>query len=749
MKSPVSLVRTWLASSAPTNRVADVRQAPEQTSSTGRSARKASPQLSRLPARRHTGTPPAISAASTSSPKVSGRTSADPELHDAIKAIRAGAQWSPSTSRRETASATSPNNQGAAPSIPPGDGWGMTFLHQAEHRAEVLDMVWQHDFSSERLDEILAKHPDFVNAVDHHGDPLLVSALGCDNFRLAKALVAHGANVNAQDSVGNTPLHTVAGRDTALLEQLLEAGADVHATNNQGATPLFNARSAQAVDMLVRAGAPIDARDARGNTAVMRLAQAANKDTVLAMLAHNPDLRTPNGAGRTFARVLTMRFGGSPDTIPKTGVAAKAFLELAKRETWIGNLRDRKSLPSDAATANTRRSGLPTNPLAELRVAPDVQVPPATARAAKPAINNLKSGHKINLVHDALRTFDELPDRDASALSEALGFGALSSEDANVRGQQRDAIRETFSKFAKEIGSDFRNYSLSAIEHPALSGALTEAEHAELVSAMRVAHISLALEPARADGADGPQRVRMFFGGTQNFRDVRQDISSAFGRIGDVDRATKRAGELFAKILSRPNHVELDFISGASMGGAMAQSFRATVESRILLPRQPSMILLDPQLLNNNQGRRATRGGPLDVDYGKPRGVAVTLDYARAPHRGLMGIMKGPGGYRYPGLVQLKLGLTDTDGYNGKRPQTSGPPGLGYHADAHQFAAALSRFSVDREDAVMDNPAFDAVRAPRWARQQGPVLTSSTLPAVARRGRHPMESIAEDGDASL
>ncbi|XLV73987.1 hypothetical protein ACKZDW_14540 [Ralstonia syzygii subsp. celebesensis] len=47
----------------------------------------------------------------------------------------------------------------------------MAFLRKAEAeiRQELLDMAWQHDFSSARMNEILAHAPDLVNAVDHHG----------------------------------------------------------------------------------------------------------------------------------------------------------------------------------------------------------------------------------------------------------------------------------------------------------------------------------------------------------------------------------------------------------------------------------------------------------------------------------------------------------------------------------------------------------------------------------------------------
>jgi hypothetical protein len=69
---------------------------------------------------------------------------------------------------------------------------------------------------------------------------------------------------------------------------------------------------------------------------------------------------------------------------------------------------------------------------------------------------------------------------------------------------------------------------------------------------------------------------------------------------------------------------------------------------------------------------------------------------------------------------------------------------LGYHADGELFRNALSRFSVDREHAILDNPALDEVRAPRWASRRGPLRTSDTLPAIAKRGRLPMASIAEE-----
>jgi ankyrin repeat protein len=672
------------------------------------------------------------------------RAQADDELREAIAAVRAGAIWSPG--------ASGPSSPRAAPRAGIGDD--RDDMSAAAHtgtapadvdapgktadREALLDMVWDTDSPHERVNDILTHYPDLVDATDHRGDTLLTNALTAGNIEFAKTLIAHGADVQARDEQGNTPLHLAAKRYPALVAPLLEAGADPKAISARGATPLFTASSPEALELLVRAGAPVDQRDRNGDTAALRLAQSANRDTVLALLGHNPDLTLKNRSGHTFAQILTARFGGAADAIPTQAYAAKAFLELAKRESpFLGNLRDRKS--SSAARQTMTRPGPH-----ELRVAPDLTLSPSRFGATgRPAINNLKSGQKMNFVADPLRAFDELDDRQVETLSEALGFGKLSPDYAEMR-EQRRAIRETFGQFAKELDGQMRNYNNAALRHPALADSLSREEMAELEKVMNIAHLRVAAERLPGGGFREPLQLRVLFEGTQNARDFRQDISSAFGRIGEVDRAAKRAGELFAKILSHPERAELDFITGMSMGGAMAQTFRATVESRVLLPKQPSMILLDPQLLNNNQARRATKDGHIDVDYSRPRGVALTLDYAKDPRRGLTGIMKGPGGYRYPGLVHLKLGLTDTDGPNGGRPKTSGPPGLGYHADGELFRNALSRFSVDREHAILDNPALDEVRAPRWASRRGPLRTSDTLPAIAKRGRLPMASIAEE-----
>jgi len=85
-------------------------------------------------------------------------------------------------------------------------------------------------------------------------------------------LLAHaGANVNARDNDGNTPLHETFLTDVE--EELLKLGADVNARNKEGETPIFTTVDDSALPLFIEHGADLTIRDNKGET-VMEAAKS-------------------------------------------------------------------------------------------------------------------------------------------------------------------------------------------------------------------------------------------------------------------------------------------------------------------------------------------------------------------------------------------------------------------------------------------------------------------------------------------
>lgn len=111
--------------------------------------------------------------------------------------------------------------------------------------------------------------------------------------RQALALIENGADVNATQGDGTTPLHWAVYRiDTELVALLLESGARPDAINVYGSSPLAEAAKVAEVGLvetLLDAGADPDAPNVDGQTVLMLAARSGSTEIVRQLLEHGAD----------------------------------------------------------------------------------------------------------------------------------------------------------------------------------------------------------------------------------------------------------------------------------------------------------------------------------------------------------------------------------------------------------------------------------------------------------------------------
>ena len=121
---------------------------------------------------------------------------------------------------------------------------------------------------------------------------------------IARLLVEHGADLHAQNINGETPLHAAAkGKSVEVERVLLEHGANVGAEDKYGRTPLHQAvevyGGVEITRVLLEHGANVDAEDIQGRTPLHGAAKYGSVEVVRMLLEHGANVGAEDNQGST------------------------------------------------------------------------------------------------------------------------------------------------------------------------------------------------------------------------------------------------------------------------------------------------------------------------------------------------------------------------------------------------------------------------------------------------------------------
>lgn len=150
------------------------------------------------------------------------------------------------------------------------------------------------------------------NAVDALGQTPLYMAAHTGDIRSAKLLLKAGANVEGDKRAGCSPLYEAAGMGNAgVVRLLISKGADVEGRHTMWkGSALHRAAEeghADTVGLLLRSGATVDLKNHAGQTALHRAAMWGNSDVIKVLLRHDASRGVRDDTGAFPWQITTDR----------------------------------------------------------------------------------------------------------------------------------------------------------------------------------------------------------------------------------------------------------------------------------------------------------------------------------------------------------------------------------------------------------------------------------------------------------